>query len=683
MLWCGFSPSGERVAFAQKGDRLSLWVGDCVTGTASHIEQIDLNGALCPPSRWVDEESLLCLCPTRSGAEVDRAGGLRRPEARDHDGAATPVRTFRHLLNSSDDDQRFEAYFRSQLKLVDSRAVRGRSIGPPAIFTKVEASPSGQYVLIERVERPFSRVVPLRGFRTIIEVWDIRGTTMNLVGVRGSLETVSPVGVPTGPRDCHWLPTQPATLVWVEALDGGDPRRSCRIRDGLFKLQAPFHVEADAVFGSAYRISEVVWTEDELGLITEVDRATRRRRTWLLQNQSSDLLWEEHTEDAYGHRGVPVSQRVAPLAAGRSFNRGPVVLRFGDSVYFAGAGAKSDGGRPFLDRLNLKTRTREEVWNGRPRSNEVILGLLTHDASVLMLRSETPRTPPNIYLADAQGRCRRALTTVRHPLSRVCRGKRHAVSFCRTDGVPLSAVVDLPRGHHPGHPPPLLLWVYSEEFTTPAHAGQARHSKYAFPDYVGVSPFHLVAAGYGVVSGLRIPIVGEGETANDSYIEQLVDAAHATVGTLIDLGLADAKRIAVGGHSYGAFTAANLLAHTRLFAAGIAMSGAYNRTLTPFGFQRETRTFWEVPDVYARVSPFWYADQIRAPILLIHGESDANPGTHPCQSERFYSALAGLGLRVRYVALPYEGHGIVGRENVLHVLAEMINWLGEHLPSKT
>ena len=55
---------------------------------------------------------------------------------------------------------------------------------------------------------------------------------------------------------------------------------------------------------------------------------------------------------------------------------------------------------------------------------------------------------------------------------------------------------------------------------------------------------------------------------------------------------------------------ANLLSHSNLYAAGIARSGVYyNRTLTPFGFQSEQRSYWEAPNVYYTMSPFMHAEK--------------------------------------------------------------------------
>ena len=241
----------------------------------------------------------------------------------------------------------------------------------------------------------------------------------------------------------------------------------------------------------------------------------------------------------------------------------------------------------------------------------------------------------------------------------------------------------LPVGYQKGTRLPVLLWAYPLEYSDPATAGQVRGSPNNFVFYRGTSPLFFLLQGYAVLMDATMPVVGDPETMNDTFVEQIVASAKAAIDKLAAMGVADTNRVLVGGHSYGAFMTANLLAHSDLFAAGIARSGAYNRSLTPFGFQSERRSFWEAKDVYAKVSPFTYANKINEPILLIHGEADNNQGTHTIQSERLYQAIRGNGGTARLVLLPHESHGYFARESVLHVLAEMLDWADQHVKNRT
>jgi dipeptidyl aminopeptidase/acylaminoacyl peptidase len=224
------------------------------------------------------------------------------------------------------------------------------------------------------------------------------------------------------------------------------------------------------------------------------------------------------------------------------------------------------------------------------------------------------------------------------------------------------------------------MWAYPREYRNAKDAAQVRGSQYNFSIIKYGSPIFWVTQGYCVMENVEMPIVGtEDKEPNDTYIEQLIMDAEAAIKVITDMGVGDPERVGVGGHSYGGFMTGNLLTHTKLFKAGIARSGAYNRTLTPFGFQAETRTYWEAPEVYNAMSPFMYANQLSGALLLVHGELDNNTGTFPIQSERFYQALKGHKATVRYVVLPLESHSYSAKENILHLLYEENAWLEKYV----
>ncbi|MRR10727.1 S9 family peptidase, partial [bacterium] len=308
---------------------------------------------------------------------------------------------------------------------------------------------------------------------------------------------------------------------------------------------------------------------------------------------------------------------------------------------------------------------------------ELPVEILDPAQGTFLTRRESVSEPPNYYVRNLKTNSDRALTAFPHPTPQIAGVYKELIRYEREDGVKLTGTLYLPPGKKPADGPfPLLMWVYPQEFKSADAAGQVTDSPYRFVRVSPMSPLLWLAAGYAVLDDPTMPIVGEGQAEpNDTYVKQLVAGARAAVDEMVRRGIAERGRIAIGGHSYGAFTTANLLAHTDLFAAGIARSGAYNRTLTPFGFQAEERTFWQAPETYFIMSPFSHADKIKKPLLLIHGEADNNPGTFPMQSERFFSALKGHGATVRLIMLPHESHGYRARESLLHMAAEMTDWL--------
>jgi dipeptidyl aminopeptidase/acylaminoacyl peptidase len=668
----GFSPDGARLAFTNTRDaRIDLHIADVATG-ATRVVDAALNTIVGGCGWLSDSSALLCtFVPTDRRSPPAAPAAPSGPNIQENHGPAGPIRTFQDLLTNAHDEALFEYYATSQLAFVDAATGRRSPLGKPGIVTGA-ASPDGQYILVSKVKRPFSRLLTWGQFPRDVEVWNRRGETVRTVANVPMGDTVPMNGVITGPRAQRWTPLDPATLVWVEALDKGDIKNKVPHRDKILSLAAPFTGEPVEVAKTQYRFGGASWTDNGTILLTENDRDTRTTRTWVLNNRWSEprKLWDRKQQDSYSDPGNPV------FRPGR-----PTILQVGDAIYLNGLGASKDGDRPFLDRLNLRTFATERLFRSDTNSFESIVGLLDENAARVLTRKENRTLPPNYFIRDLRAGTEQAITQFAdpHPQLTKAMADRMFVTYKRKDGVGLSGTIYLPVGYQKGQRVPMLLWAYPQEFVDSDAAGQVVGSPNRYTAVSGASHLLVLMQGYAVFDGPTMPIVGPGETANDKYIEQLVASAEAAVDKAVDLGIADRNRIAVGGHSYGAFMTANLLAHSDLFAAGIARSGAYNRSLTPFGFQAETRTFWEVPDVYAKMSPFWYANKIKEPILLTHGEADDNSGTFPIQSERFYMALKGHGATVRYVTLPHEAHGYLARESNMHVVAEMLNWLDQYV----
>ncbi len=672
--WIGFSPDSRRVAFTEtRASGIALWVADAATGAARPLTQPTLNGTMGPTCVWVSAASLMCRSvPALRGLPPKPSPVPAGPNIEENAGKVAPVSTYQDLLKSAHDDALFEYYFASQLALVNAGTGVQTPVGKPAVFATAGPSPNGEFILVSRLERPFSHVVPYSDFARKVEVWSRAGALVTAIADLPSRETVPMLGVPAGPRDYAWNPVEPATLVWTEALDDGDLRAPVAQRDRLCVLQAPFTSPPSEWLKFQHRVESVAWTSANIAMVTEVNRATRLRRTWTIEGGIARRAFEVSEEDRYRDPGRPVLKP--------RFGGGPgVIMQVSDWIYLEGDGASPKGDRPFLDRFNVRTFETERLFQSEGESCESVAAVLADNGRTLLTRYETARRPPNYLVRDLTTRIERALTDFKDPTPQLAGVARQVVSYTRKDGVALSATLYLPPGYAKGVRLPLVMWAYPREFTDPAMAGQVSGSPYRFTTYTGASHLFFLTQGYAVLDNPSMPIVGPGETANDTYVEQLVASAEAAVDKVVGMGVADRDRIGVGGHSYGAFMTANLLAHSRLFRAGIARSGAYNRTLTPFGFQSERRTFWEVPDTYARMSPFRYANAVKDPVLLIHGETDDNSGTFPIQSERFYMALKGHGATVRYVTLPNEAHGYAARESVLHTLYEMVTWFDRYV----
>lgn len=667
-----FANDGRRFAFARDlEDGVELWVGDTATGRARAVPGVRLNDILGRAFGWTGDGRLLVRAvPAGRGPAPWAPSVPVGPIVEETAGKASQMATFQDLLRTPHDEVAFEHYARAQLTRVDPTTGTVAPIGEPGLLTDVDPSPDGRFLLVHAVKRPFSTRVPWFYFARTVEVWDAGGKPVATIADLSVSDEIPRQGEPTGPREVAWQPLVSSTLVWVEALDGGDPLRKVAHRERVMRLAAPFTGAPVEITRLKQRFAGSEWTARRgVALLTEYDRDRRWRTTSLVDlgaPAGAKTVFDLSVNDAYGDPGEPVTE-TRPTGE-------RVIVQDGSAIYLAGDGASEAGARPFLDRFDLATLKKRRLFQSEPERYETFVAFVGSARKQALVRSESKTEPPNLHVVDLATGARRALTDYRDPVPLLSRATKEIVKYSRQDGVPLSGTLYLPPDYVAGTHLPAVVWAYPLEYSDAATAGQVRGSANRYPRLTGASQLAFLACGYAVLDNATIPVVGDPETMNDTYVEQVSSAAEAAIDMLDARGVVDRRRVVVGGHSYGAFMTANLLAHTDLFAAGIARSGAYNRTLTPFGFQSERRSFWEAPQLYLRVSPFTYADKINEPILLIHGEADNNSGTFPIQSERLFQGLRGNGGTARYVVLPHESHGYRARESVLHTLAEMIEW---------
>ena len=683
-----FSPDGARLAMTVVRDGGSvLAIADVATGTVTVHDSIVVNGALGEPCSWLSTSAALAckLMPAGRGAEPAAPAVPTGPIAQESDGRRAAERTYQDLLGSAYDEARFDYHLTSQPALVTTAGAVTR-IGAPALYQTVAPSPDAAWLLVTRIHRPYTYVAPLGRFPLATEVWDRRGTVVKLVHDRPLDPERSTAfdATAAGPRGVAWRADAPATLAWLEALDGGNPAVQVPHRDRVMTLAAPFTASPTEHVRLATRAFGVTWIDDTRALVVEAWWKTQRTKTWRIDpskpGSTPALLFDRSAEDAYGDPGSPV------LTTNATGQYVAVTSPDGRAIYLTGDGSSPEGDRPFVDRMELATGKTTRLWRSTGAQYETLVAMLDGSGSRIVTRRETPTEAPNFWLRNLRARMAPVpLTRFADPAPQFAGVTGELITYRRADGVQLSAKLYLPPGYDKARDGalPFFLWAYPEEFKSKEAAAQVRGSSYRFVRPGGASHLFLLTQGYGVLDGPTMPIVGEGDAEpNDTYVQQLVSSAQAAVDEIVRRGVADRDRIGVGGHSYGAFMTANLLAHSRIFRAGIARSGAYNRTLTPFGFQQEERPYWQARDIYTTMSPFTYADSVKTPILLIHGMNDDNSGTFPIQSERFYAALKGNGATVRYVQLPGEAHGYLARESVGHTLAEMTAWLDKYLKPK-
>ncbi len=681
-LW---SPDGKRFAVLNTTDAgIELWVYELASAKLEKLKRVTVNAAIGQAVQWMpDSRSLLVqMIPEFRGGPPEPPSAPAGPIVQESGGKAAPVRTFQDLLKDPHDVALFGYYCMSQLAIVDGEPDKPgiHPIGKPAIIIGSDPSPDGEFILMTRVNKPFSYLHPYYLFPRTVEVFKADGTKFTTVADSPLQDKIPIEGVPTGPRAIRWIPTVPHSLIWVEALDDGDPKKKVPHRDAVHTATMGANGQnllSTTLLKLQHRFAGLdFFPNGNRMLIRDYDRDRKWGRTFLASTTAilgaePKLLFDRSVQDYYADPGSPVL---------RQLPSGHAVIRTagdpaGDTFYLSGDGATPKGDRPFLDKYDLQTNKSERIFHCGEGVYEDVVRVLNVSGTKLLIRRESPTEPPNYFYRD--GMHEKQLTKNTDPAPELRKAKKQLVTTKRADGTVISFTLHLPPGHKEGDKVPAVFYAYPVEFASTDTAGQVLGSPHRFTTVTGVSHLFFLTQGYAVME-VSMPVVGPPETANDTFAEQLVANASAAIDKAAEFGI-DKDRVGVMGHSYGAFMTANLLAHSDLFRAGIGRSGAYNRTLTPFGFQNERRTFWEAPQVYGKMSPFNHADKIKEPLLLIHGAADSNSGTFTVQSERMFAAMRGTGGTVRLLLLPHEDHGYAARESIGHVLYEQIEWFNKYV----
>jgi len=678
-----WSPDQLKMAFTHTSSTgVELWVLDIRSATASKLTEAGINANMGDAINWFEDSQAMLVKKISSKREalIDVKNAVPDgPTISVADGKKAQNRTYQDLLQNKNDEHNFEQLALSELYKIE---LDGRSElwMESAMYDYISFSPNGDYVMITRLEKPFSYLVPYYRFPSTTSIYT-RGAVKVETVLESPLIEDLPKGfmaVEKGRRNLQWRADQPASLVFAVALDEGDPQNEVEFRDEVFQLDAPFNGTPVSLLKTINRYAGIQWCNEEVAVAMDRWWNSRNAKTYLFNpsDASSEpvILYDRNYQDRYSDPGRFVTRRNAYGSR--------VLTLHKNKLFLIGSGYSEKGQFPFLDQLNLKTRESERLYQSEYTDRLENLNQFDQENNRLLVRIESPTDYPNYYFRDLKKNELQQITTFENPFKSIQDVHKEVITYTRDDGLELSGTLYLPVAYDMENKvkAPMILWAYPREFKDKSSAGQttANPNRFTAPNYG--SPIYWVAKGYVVLDGAAFPIVGEGdEEPNDSFRRQLVANAKAAIDAVDELGYIDRSKVAVGGHSYGAFMVANLLSHSDLFAAGIARSGAYNRTLTPFGFQSEERSYWEAPEVYYNMSPFMHADKMKTPLLLIHGEADNNSGTYPLQSTRYFNALKGLGATVRLVMLPKESHGYSARESILHMLWEQDQWLEKYV----
>jgi dipeptidyl aminopeptidase/acylaminoacyl peptidase len=692
-----WSADGQRFAFENiAANAVELWIGDAGTGAVHRLPGVRLNQMFGDQMQWMpDQKTLLVKLVAAQKAPPAEVPGAEGPGIQESLGASGQSSTYenRDTLRNRYDEELFNYYGTSQLALVDAASGKITPVGRPGLYEGLDVAPDGRHMVVSEIRPPYSYVTTFDRFPKQVDLWDLAqrpakgaNPVVRAIAALPLADRVPNRGVPVGPRAFTWRPTDAATLVWAEALDGGDPNVKAAERDKLMMLKAPFTGAPVELTRTAQRYAGLAWSEQPgVALLSDYDVNRKWHRTWLINvddaQNSRRLLWDMSSDEKYANPGNPVRRQLA--------NGFPVIRQDGDTIFLSGVGSSPDGDRPFLDKFNLKTQQAERLFRSSKTSYEQFLGFAGNDTQRLLTWYQSAVDTPNAFVrslgaaTDAPAGEPRyastgvALTHLVDPVPQVREIKKRLVKYKRADGMDLSFTLYTPPGYKEGTPLPTILNAYPADYADASKAAQTTGSQATF---TRLRQYRLLLlAGYAIIDSASFPIVGDPRKAYDTYTEQLVANAKAAVDEAVRLGVTDPNRVGVTGHSHGALMTANLLAHSDLFRAGAATSGSYNKSLTPFGFQNERRSVWEAPDVYTKASTFFYADKLKTPLLIVHGTDDANPGTTPLQSVKLFEAIRGNGGVTRLVMLPHEPHWYAARESNEQLVFEMLRWFDKYV----
>ncbi len=678
-----WSPDQSKVAMTNTTqDGVELWIIDIASASAKKLTGPNMNVNMRDAINWFkDGQSILVkLLPENRMPLINASEAVPQgPTISSNDGKKAQNRTYQDLLKNPNDEFNFEQLARSTLYRV---ALDGsKKLWKKAdLYSSIGFSPDGNYVMVTTIEKPFSYLVPYYRFPFTTNIYKNDGGLVTTLLEVPLIEDLPKgfMAVRTGMRNVNWRNDRPSTLYYTEALDGGDPENEVEYRDEIFELEAPFTANPKSLLKIKNRFRWINWGNDKMAIAYDYWWNNRNTKTYLFNpsygEETPKIISDRNYQDRYSDPGRFVTKR--------NKNGVQVLALKGNDAYLLGDGFTESGQFPFADKINLKTQKKIRLYTSKLEGKKERLIDYNIDKDELLALIESPNEFPNFYFKSlVKKKATVQLTDFENPFKSLQNVHKEVITYNREDGLELTGTLYLPVGHDTSKKEkmPMILWAYPREYKDKNSASQNTQNPNEFTYPYWGSPIYWVTKGYVVLDDAAFPIIGEGdEQPNDTFRTQLVANAKAAIDAVDALGYIDKDRVAVGGHSYGAFMVANLLSHSDLFAAGIARSGAYNRTLTPFGFQSEERNYWEAPEVYYTMSPFMHAEKMKTPLLLIHGEADNNSGTYPMQSERYFNALKGLGATVRLVMLPKESHGYRAKESILHLLWEQDQWLEKY-----
>jgi len=719
-----FSPDGQKVAFfAHFPDATHIYVADVSNGRSQSLTRNRPVLATAVTSfEWTEDSRYIVtvLIPENRPPMPRRPATATGPEIKVTETGENMVRTYPSLMGTPYDKDLLEWHWTGQLALIQVDNRRVTNIGAPTMVRSVNASQDGEYFRVTHTVRPFAYTVPASSAGRVEELWDRSGTVIDTLSEVELNTGIRAAGQQQGPggggdqegadprRNMTWAPDGNG-LIYLEQepapdsaaadapaapagqQEGERPQRARRM-DRVIRWVPPFDsASTEVIYETSTRMNSVQFSED-MSVLVGTERSGQSTTTYavFLDNPEEKFtITSWNSDDFYENPGNLVTDGLR-LGGGRGFGGGGFrgggapsgTVRMsadGEHVFLSGTqyNENPDEVAPlaFIDQVAIRTGDKTRIYQGdNDGVSESPIIALDLEGGRLIVSRESPTEVEQNFIRDGDD-----LTQITENVDYtpdLTRAPKHRFRVVRPDGFSFPVSVTLPESFRPGNPMPAMFWFYPREYTDQeSYDEQFRtYNKNTFTNFSARSMAFLVRLGYVVVEP-ESPIVGAEGAMNNNYVYDLRNNLSAVIDTIVNRGWVDRGRIAIGGHSYGAFSTANAMVHTPFFKAGIAGDGNYNRTLTPLSFQNERRILWDAPQVYLGMSPFLYANQLTGALLMYHGLKDQNVGTFTIHSPRMFEALNALDKDAAMYLYPEEDHGPATEETNLDLWARWCAWL--------
>lgn len=361
-----WSPDESKMAFTHTTNTgVELWVLDVKSAQTKKLTEANLNANMGDVINWFKDNSsvLVKMLPEDRKNLIDPETAVPTgPTISVSDGKEAQNRTYQDLLKNPNDEYNFEQLARSSLVKVNLNGASEKWMDAE-MYSSVSFSPNGEYVMVNHLKKPFSYLVPYYRFPSETTIYTKDGKLVNQVNDEPLMEDLPKgfMATQTGRRSLQWRSDKPSTLLYVKALDKGDPEVEVDYRDEIFLLNAPFKDEGKSILKTQDRFSGITWGDDNLAIANDYWWNTRNTRTYVFNpskaSEEPEIIFDRNYQDSYSDPGSFVTTKN---------EYGQSILKLDEeSAFLLGDGFSEEGQFPFVDKIDLENGKTERLYQSK------------------------------------------------------------------------------------------------------------------------------------------------------------------------------------------------------------------------------------------------------------------------------------------------------------------------------